>query len=145
MLQSISVTATARVLARNVLWNLVGPVAPLVVALFAIPYLVQGLGADRFGILTLGWVVAGYFSLFDLGLGRGLTKLVAQQLGAGRRGEAPTLVWTALGVMGGLGMIGAAVAWAGTPLLVHRGLRIRRRWSTRPFPPFGFSPSPSPR
>ena len=50
----------------------------MLVALVAIPILVDGLGTARFGILTLAWMVVGYFSLFDLGLGRALTKLTAK-------------------------------------------------------------------
>ena len=42
----------------------------MMVALATIPALVRRLGTDRFGILTIGWAVLGYFSLFDLGLGR---------------------------------------------------------------------------
>lgn len=59
-----------RRLARNVLWNLLGNGAPLLVALPAIPLLIEGLGTARFVVLTLAWMVVGYFSLFDLGLGR---------------------------------------------------------------------------
>ena len=57
-------------LARNTIWNLVGQVAPMCVALFAIPVLIRHIGTDRFAILTIAWMVVGYFSLFDLGLGR---------------------------------------------------------------------------
>lgn len=71
-------------LTRNTVLNLVGQCAPLLVAIFAIPLLIRGLGTDRFGVLTLAWVVIGYFSLFDLGLSRALTMLVAEKLGAGR-------------------------------------------------------------
>ena len=71
-------------LARNVVWNLLGTVAPLLVAVPAVPRLINGMGTDRFGVLTLAWVVIGYFSLFDFGFGRALTKLVAEKLGAGR-------------------------------------------------------------
>ena len=31
----------------------------------AIPRLIEALGTARFGLLTLAWVVIGYFSLFD--------------------------------------------------------------------------------
>ena len=62
-------------LARNTIWNLIGYGVPLVVALFAIPLLIKGLGTDRFGVLTLAWVFIGYLSLFDLGLGRALKRL----------------------------------------------------------------------
>jgi len=59
-----------RRLARNVLWNLLGTGAPLLVAIVVIPVLIEGLGIERFGVLTIAWMVVGYFSLFDLGLGR---------------------------------------------------------------------------
>ena len=78
-----------RRLARNVVWNLLGTGAPLLVAIVAIPLLIQGLGTARFGVLTLAWLVVGYFSLFDLGLGRALTKLVAEKLGKGQDDETP--------------------------------------------------------
>ncbi len=61
------------VLARNTAWNLLGYVAPMVVAAFTIPPLIHTLGKDRFGVLALGWTMVGYFSLFDLRVGRGLT------------------------------------------------------------------------
>jgi O-antigen/teichoic acid export membrane protein len=67
-------------LARSSLWNIAGQVLPMVAALVAIPPILRGIGIDRFGILTLGWVVVGYFSLFDFGLGRALTKIVASEL-----------------------------------------------------------------
>ena len=75
----------------NSVWNLVGLGLPLLVALVSIPILIRGLGTDRFGILTLAWVVIGYFSLFDLGLGRAVTKLVADRLGAGASERVPAL------------------------------------------------------
>src|SRR5256885_16689772 len=67
-----------RRLARNAVWNLLSLTAPMLVALGAIPALIRTLGADRFGILTLAWMLIGYCSLFDLGLGRALTKLVSE-------------------------------------------------------------------
>jgi O-antigen/teichoic acid export membrane protein len=69
-----------RLLARNVVWNLIGGGAPMLVAVFCIPILAKGLGTDRFGVLALAWALIGYTSLFDLGLGRALTQLVAKKL-----------------------------------------------------------------
>lgn len=98
-----------RHLTRNVLWNLLGAAAPLLVAIVAIPVLIDGLGIPRFGVLTITWMVVGYFSLFDLGLGRALTKLVAEKLGKGQDKEVPELIWTALLLMAALGVFGAMV------------------------------------
>ena len=59
---------------KNSLWNLIGLAAPSVVGLLTIPVLLRGLGNELFGLLTLIWVLVGYFSLFDLGLGRAYTQ-----------------------------------------------------------------------
>src|SRR5713101_1307697 len=112
------------VLARNVIWNLLGTAAPLLVAVPVVPRLIHGMGIDRFGVLTLAWVVIGYFSFFDLGLGRALTKLVAEKLGAGETKEIPALVWTSLAIMLVVGCLGAVVFAISSPWLVRSVLRI---------------------
>ena len=111
-------------LARNTVWNLLGQVAPMGVALFAIPMLIHHIGTDRFGILTIAWMVVGYFSLFDLGLGRAMTNLVAQSLGGNRQNELPAIVWTANGIMAVMGIVGAIALAAVSPLLTYSLLKI---------------------
>ena len=111
-------------LSRNVLWNLLGAGLPLLVAIVAIPVLIEGLGITRFGVLTITWMVVGYFSLFDLGLGRALTKLVAEKLGKGQEKEIPELIWTALLLMVALGVFGALVIAILSPWLVSDVLNI---------------------
>lgn len=66
----------SRTLARNAVLNLFGMTLPLLVAIVAIPFVARGLGAERFGLLALAWVVLGYFPLFDLGLGRATAKYI---------------------------------------------------------------------
>ncbi len=65
-------------LLTNTGWNLLGLVLPLLAALYAVPILIRQIGDAGFGALSLVWVIIGYFSLFDLGLGRALTKFVAE-------------------------------------------------------------------
>jgi O-antigen/teichoic acid export membrane protein len=84
---------------KNTLLNLFGYGAPLVVAVFAIPLIVKAIGTDRFGVLTLTWVLTGYLSILDLGLGRALTKIVAEKLGQNRMAEIPCAIWTALSAL----------------------------------------------
>jgi len=121
---------SGRRLARNVVWNLLGTGAPLLVAIVAIPLLIDGLGTARFGVLTLAWMVVGYFSLFDLGLGRALTKLVAEKLGKGQDDEIPVLIWTAMSLMAVLGVLGAVVVAVLSPWLVGDVLNIP--WELQP-------------
>lgn len=126
-----------RFLARNTFWNLLGGVAPLFVAVITIPFIVRGLGIDRFGVQTLVWVIIGYFSLFDFGLGRTLTKMVADKLAIEAFDDIPVLFWTTLALMMLLG-VGAAVLiavsaeWLVTSFLkipaVLYGETIRTLW-----------------
>jgi O-antigen/teichoic acid export membrane protein len=106
-------------LGRNTAWNLLGQVAPAIAAVFTVPILIRGLGTERFGVLTLIWLVVGYFSIFDLGLGRALTQLLADRLGRDDHRSVPPLVWTALGLMGCLGVVGTAVALLVAPSVQH--------------------------
>jgi O-antigen/teichoic acid export membrane protein len=115
---------SGRLLARNTAWNLLGYGAPMVVAVFCIPILIRGLGTDRFGVLTLAWALIGYASLFDLGLGRALTQLVARKLGVGEEREIPPLAWTSLLLMMLLGFVGTASILLISPWLVGHGLNV---------------------
>lgn len=93
------------------------------VAVLAIPALVRGLGVDRFGLLSLAWIAIGYLSLFDLGIGRALTQLVAKRLGQHEEDSIPPLVWTSLLLMLLLGVFGGLMTAGLTPWLIHRILK----------------------
>ncbi len=109
---------SGRLLARNSLWNLLGYGLPLGVAVVAIPPLVSALGTERFGFLAIGWALVGYFSLFDLGLGRALTKLVAERLARREVHDLPQLVGTGLIVLLVLGFAAAVAVVVAVPFLV---------------------------
>ena len=81
---------SGRLLAGNAGWNLFGTCAPALVAVFCFPVLKRELGASGLGVITLAWAVIGYFGLFDLGLSRALTKLVAEKLGQNKIEAIPT-------------------------------------------------------
>lgn len=98
--------------------------APMAVALYAIPRLIEGLGQERFGLLSIVWMLVGYFSVFDLGLGRALTKTVAERLGSGRAREVPAVFWTAFATMLALGALGGLIVYLIAPWLAGRALNI---------------------
>lgn len=115
---------TGRGLARSTVWSLLGQTLPLLVAVGTIPFLIRGLGDDRFGVLSLAWVVIGYFGLVDLGLGRAMTKVIAEKVGAARENEIPTVFWTTLALMLLLGCVGSVGGMILTPWLVNERLSI---------------------
>ena len=97
---------------------------PLVVGLVTIPILIKELGIDRFGVLTMAWIVIGYFSLFDLGLGRALTQIIAERLGKDAVRELPGLVWTGLSIMVVMGVIGSVIAGGGSQVMIVKVFKI---------------------
>lgn len=122
-------------LASNTIWNLVGMVGPMLVALWAIPILVARMGTERFGLMSIVWMMVGYFSLFDLGIGRALTKAVAERLGTEKAFEIPTYVRSGMRLMWALGILGGCVIaalspWlAGDAIKMVDGLREEALWS----------------
>ncbi len=115
---------STKTIARHSLLNLLGMGAPFIAAIFAMPILVGALGIDRFGVLALAWVVIGYFSLFDFGIGRALTQAVADQLGNGQTGDIPPMIWTALSIMLLLAVAGGIAGVALSSWLIYSILKI---------------------
>lgn len=64
-------------LRRGVALNFAGWGLPALLALASVPALTRALGPDRFGILALAWAAVAAFGMFDIGLGRATTYLVA--------------------------------------------------------------------
>jgi len=116
-------------LARNSLFNLVGQILPLFIGFFSIPYVVKGLGAEGFGILSIAWTLLGTFSMLDLGLGRATTKSVAECMNPEKAHRLPGLVWTSIALQTGLGIAGGLLIAAFVPLLVDHLFKISPGWT----------------
>jgi O-antigen/teichoic acid export membrane protein len=110
-------------LARHTAFNLAGQVMPVLAGIVLIPYIVRGLGPDRFGMLGIIWVVFGYFSLMDLGLGRATTKFLAQWLADGEIDRISEMVWSSIVLQIMLGIVGGVLIACLTPVLVQRVLK----------------------
>lgn len=109
---------------RNVAINLIGRIAPLGVGLFTIPVIIASLGIERFGVLTIAWMVIGYFNMFDVGLGRAITKVVAEYLATDREQELGQIIGSGIGAMLVFGGGGGVLAWMISPQIVHSILNI---------------------
>ena len=90
----------------------------MVAALAAVPFLMHYLGQERLGVLSLVWVIVGYFSFLDMGLGRAVTVAVASCRTSGMAGRTDELhvvgtasvllvtVGSAIALLLGLGIAG---------------------------------------
>jgi O-antigen/teichoic acid export membrane protein len=115
---------SGRTLIRGAAWNLLGQSLPVIAAFLFVPLLVRGLGVERFGILSLAWMLIGYFSLFDLGMGGALTRMVSERLAGRREAEVPALVWTSLALTCAMGLVGTLIIASIAPWLVSDVLKV---------------------
>ncbi len=138
MVEEKSDTANApsiRVMAGNTLWNLFGMGLPILVGVVVFPILTRGLAVGpvriqpldnaRFGALGLVWMLIGWFSIFDMGLGRALTKFIAEKIALGKSREIPGIFWTAVALMFLLGSVGGAIILILSPHLAGSWLKVQ--------------------
>ena len=111
-------------LRRNVGLNLVGWALPAAAALASIPLLARGLGPARFGLVVLAWSCVSIFSLFDFGLGRALTRVVAERLASHDDEGIADIVWSASWLLLGLTTVLAVVGVGAAPTIVDRLLHV---------------------
>ncbi|MFA6980680.1 MAG: flippase [Ignavibacteriaceae bacterium] len=119
-----ALSTSGNLIAKNTIYNLLGYGIPGLVALVLIPPLVHGLGKERFGILSLVWMVIGYFSFLDLGIGRSLTKVIAEKIGLNKTEEIPIIFWSALFLMLVVSLIVAGISTYFIPSLLNKYLNI---------------------
>ncbi|MCX8521145.1 MAG: flippase [Rhodoferax sp.] len=108
----------------NTAWNLAGLGAPILAAVVAMPLLISQLGDARFGILALGWMVTGYFALFDFGVGRATTRSMAALRSASAEGEHAAVFWNSLYVHTALALIGGLVFAVAVPWFVDTAFAV---------------------
>lgn len=110
--------ALAKRITVNTGWNLAGIVIPLVLGLATIPVFLEVMGKERFALLTIIWVLVGYFGLFDLGISRALTRAIAARLEGGRTSdEIRLLIFNGVVLLLGLGLFFGLLIALAAPLL----------------------------
>jgi O-antigen/teichoic acid export membrane protein len=109
----------ARTLKTNFAINVLGAIVPLVVALVTVPIYVRHIGDARYGVLSIVWVLLGYFGFLDLGLSRAAVNALARLREAPQEARARVLVTTMVLNLG-LGLFGSlCLAVFGSYLLQH--------------------------
>lgn len=109
---------------KSAAWSLSGNVLPMLAALAAVPFLMRHLGQERLGVLSLVWVIVGYFSFLDMGLGRAVTVAVASSRSGGvsERADELHVVGTASVLLACVGSVMALLVSLG---IVGWGVPVR--------------------
>lgn len=107
----------------NTALNLGSALAPIVLTAITVPLYVDAVGVARFGVLSLAWLLLGYFGVFNLGLGRATANDLAKLRDASAE-ERQNVFWTALAMNAALGLVGGAALLAFGRLLVRQVLDL---------------------
>lgn len=98
-------------LRQSAIFNFLGSLLPTFVSLATTPVYLHHIGAQRYGVLAILWMLQGYFGFFDLGLSAATSNRIAQ-LSEATPEERESVLWTALLLNLGFGLVGALVLFA---------------------------------
>lgn len=103
----------------NFAYNVFGALLPLVTSLGTVPFYIHQIGLARYGVVTITWILLGYFGFLDFGLSRASANALAKLGHAEAHERAPVLV-TAFCCNLFLGMCGGIILYAlGHIILFH--------------------------
>lgn len=100
---------------RNALYNILGAALPSVLTLVTVPLYLEIIGVEKYGFLTLCFVILGYSGFLEWGLGSAIAQKVAA---AGREDAraASDIFWNGLWLSLVLGALGALMTFTGASL-----------------------------
>lgn len=104
---------------RNTLTNLVGSIVPMFVVLFTVPQYLRWLGEARYGVMALVWLMLGYFSFLEMGLGKATSNQIAKAWNATPE-ERSEIFWSALGLNAVAGTVAAGFLWLAGDVVLRR-------------------------
>ena len=116
-------------LVRNSVYTLAGTVLPVIIGIVTVPFYISAIGMERYGALSIAWLLLGYFGQADFGIGRAITQRIASCRDADA-GKLAEIVWSGLIAISAFGVLGALlIYWGGhwffgSVFKVDAGLRL---------------------
>lgn len=102
-------------IARNSYYNIAGKIVPLAVSLITVPLYLKVIGLERYGVLSLCWLMLGYLGFLELGMGPALQQRIATLRKASGQ-ERSDVFWTAFWLNLAMGVVGSGVLYFGATL-----------------------------
>ncbi|WP_310534807.1 flippase [Novosphingobium sp.] len=100
-------------LVKNSFYSLAGTILPIVIGIATVPFYIRAIGMERYGALSIAWLLLGYFGQADFGIGRAITQRIASCRGADAK-QLAEIVWSGLAAISGFAVLGALlIYWGG--------------------------------
>lgn len=109
---------------RNIFSGLLLQGLLIALGLLAVPFIVRGLGNDRYALLSLSVTLIGYFSLMDFGLGQGMVRYLSEYTGRADDAAKQEVISSGILVFPILGVVAGVILVGFTPFIVKYGLRL---------------------
>jgi O-antigen/teichoic acid export membrane protein len=113
---------------KNILYNALGYVFPVGVALFTTPYIVHKLTPEIYGIYVLAIFLMGVMSFLDLGFGQGIVKFVSQYEAKNDYERINKIIGVSLIIYLGMGLLGCVLILLFSNCLVENVFKISREY-----------------
>ena len=110
-------------LKRNFGFNMVGAAIPVVTSLVMVPLYLHAIGAARYGVVSIAWLLLGYFGFLDFGLSRASANALSRLAHAPASERSPVFM-TALYLNLMLGVVAGLVLYLGADLLLLHAFRM---------------------
>jgi O-antigen/teichoic acid export membrane protein len=108
---------------RNLVYNIIGSLLPIVSALITVPIYIHLIGAPRYGIVSIAWILLGYFGFLDFGLSRASANALGR-LGYATSAERAPVFMTALYLNLIVGLMGSVVLFVVGSFLLRDAITI---------------------
>ncbi len=111
--------SSSRSILKNSALNFGTQLLVVVVAFISLPILVRTLSPSDFGLLSLLWAVIGYFTLFDFGISRAVTKMLSGARDTSDSNEITSIIWASLAIGAVIGSLGMLLLYVFSPALLE--------------------------
>lgn len=102
---------------------MMGTLIPIAIALVTVPIYISYIGTARYGILSIVWLILGYFGFLDFGLSRATTNALAKRADASTE-ERTNILVTSFHLNLILGGLGGVLFYFFGELLLHHFLTL---------------------
>jgi len=76
--------------------TLTGSVIPIIVGFLCIPFLLENLGEEMFGMLVIVWSIMGYSAIIDLGIAKSVVNKISKLDGSDQLEQSSVYIWSAV-------------------------------------------------